>query len=64
MEPVYADKAKVIAELRSRQLHARADWVDRQLPELIDTYKNAALFRMLGIDADAMVTSEAVASRP
>ena len=26
-EPVYMDKAKVIAQLRSRQLHARASWV-------------------------------------
>jgi hypothetical protein len=31
-EPVYVDKAKVIADLRARQLHARADWVDRELP--------------------------------
>jgi hypothetical protein len=36
---VYVDKAKVIAQLRSRQLQARADWVDRELPGLIDTYK-------------------------
>jgi hypothetical protein len=63
MEPVYADKAKVIADLRSRQLHARADWVDRQLPDLIDTYKNSSLFKMLGIDPDAMVPGEAAASR-
>jgi hypothetical protein len=26
-EPVYVDKTKVITQLRSRQLHARADWV-------------------------------------
>ena len=31
-ETLYVDKAKVIAELRSRQLYARADWVDRELP--------------------------------
>jgi aspartokinase-like uncharacterized kinase len=58
-EPVYVDKAKVIADLRSRQLHARADWVDRALPGLIDTYKNSALLTMLGIDLDAMAPAAA-----
>jgi hypothetical protein len=62
-EPVYVDKAKVIADLRSRQLHARADWVDRELPGLIDTYKNSALLQMLGIDLDAMAPANVVASR-
>jgi hypothetical protein len=62
-EPVYVDKAKVIADLRSRQLHARADWVDRELPGLLDTYKNAALLQMLGIDLDAMAPATVVASR-
>jgi hypothetical protein len=62
-EPVYADKAKVVAQLRSRQLHAKADWVDRELPGLIDTYKNSALLEMLGIDLDAMAPANVVASR-
>jgi hypothetical protein len=62
-EPVYVDKAKVIAELRSRQLHARADWIDRELPGLIDTHKNSSLLQMLGIDPDAMAPDDVVASR-
>jgi hypothetical protein len=62
-EPVYVDKAKVIADLRSRQLHARADWVDRELPGLIDTYKHSALLKMLGIDLDATAPATVVASR-
>jgi hypothetical protein len=62
-EPVYVDKAKVIAELRSRQLHARADWIDRELPGLIDIYKNSSLLQMLGIDPDAMASGDVVASR-
>jgi hypothetical protein len=62
-EPLYVDKAKVIADLRIRQLHARADWVDRELPELIDVYKNSALLKMLGIDPDAMAPANIVASR-
>jgi hypothetical protein len=61
--PVYVDKARVIADLRFRQLHARADWVDREFPGLIDTDKNAALLRMLGIDLAAMAPLDVVASR-
>jgi hypothetical protein len=44
------DKAEIIASLRSRGLHARADWVDRELPDLVDTYRNSALLQMLGVD--------------
>jgi hypothetical protein len=44
-------------------LHARADWVDRELPGLIDTYKNSALLHMLGIDLDVMAATNVVASR-
>ncbi len=62
----YIDKVEVVATLRSRELHARADWVERELPAFIDTVKNAALLRTLGIDdwvavpsadADRWVTS-------
>ena len=47
---MHIDKTEIISALRSRGLNARADWVDRELPELVDTYKNAALLRMLGVD--------------
>ena len=47
---MYIHKAGIISVLRSRGLHARADWVDRELPELVDTYRNAALLRTLAID--------------
>ena len=59
-EPVYLEKAKVIAELRSRQLYAKADWVDRELPELIDAYKNSALLQMLGVDLGSKTPSDVV----
>jgi hypothetical protein len=52
--PAYIDRTRLVAMLRSRELHARADWVDRELPGLVDTHKNAALLQMLGIDPDAM----------
>jgi hypothetical protein len=55
--PTYVDKAEILATLRSRGLHARADWVDRQLPELVDTYSNAALLRTLDIDPASMPPS-------
>jgi hypothetical protein len=61
--PVYVDKARVVADLRFRQLHARADWVDREFSGVIDTGKNAALLRMLGIDLGAMASGDVVASR-
>lgn len=51
---MHIDKAEIIAVLRSRGLNARADWVDRDLPRLVDTYKNAALLQMLDIDPAAM----------
>ena len=49
----YVDKAKVLADLRERQLHDRAAWADRTLPEVIDVQQNAGLLRMLGIDLTA-----------
>ena len=54
------DKAQVMADLRSRDLHSRADWVDRQFPERIDAAKNASLLRTLGIDV-ATVSQESSA---
>ena len=35
------DKRKILQILRDRGLHARAEWVDRQLPERVDLEKNA-----------------------
>jgi hypothetical protein len=56
--PTHVDKAEIVATLRSRGLHARADWVDRELPELVDTYRNAALLRTLDIDPAATAPSD------
>jgi hypothetical protein len=44
----------VVATLRSRNLHRRADWVEKDLPTLIDTTGHASLLRTLGIDADSL----------
>jgi hypothetical protein len=52
----FIEKSKVVATLRSRELHGRADWVDREFSVFIDTSKNASLLRTLGIDAAAMMS--------
>jgi hypothetical protein len=44
----------VVAELRSRDLHRRADWVEKDLPALIDVAVHASLLRNLGIDVNAL----------
>jgi lambda repressor-like predicted transcriptional regulator len=47
-------RSDIIAALRSRGLHDRAAWAERQLPEAVDTESNAALLRMLKIDTAEM----------
>jgi len=60
---MHIEKAAILSVLRSRGLDDRADWVDRELPDLVDTYKNSALLRMLGIDL-ATIPPVDVAQRP
>ena len=48
---MHVDRAEIVAILRSRGLDDRADWVERQLPRVIDTNKNSSLLRMLHIDS-------------
>ncbi|WIM94095.1 hypothetical protein ACTOB_006096 [Actinoplanes oblitus] len=43
-------KADIVAILHSRGKHARADWFERQLPEVVDTGKNSSLLATLEID--------------
>jgi hypothetical protein len=43
-------KSKVLAVLRGRGQHDRANWVDRVLPEQIDTARNASLLDLLALD--------------
>lgn len=52
----FVEKTEVVAALRSSGLHGRADWVDRELPALINTAENAALLRTLGIEVAALST--------
>jgi hypothetical protein len=56
---MHIHKAEILANLRSRGLDARAEWVDRTLPDAVDAYQNESLLRMLGIDAASMAPVEA-----
>ncbi len=43
------DKLKILQILHDRGQHARAEWVDRQLPQRVDLEKNAGLLATLHI---------------
>jgi hypothetical protein len=60
---MYIDKAEIIARLRSQGLDARADWVDRQLPALVDTVESSGVLATLGIDLTDMPAAD-VPARP
>ncbi len=51
---MYIDKSEIVTTLQSRGLQARAGWVERALPHLVDIHKNSALLQMLDIDPAAM----------
>ena len=44
------DKLKIVEWLRGRGQHARADWVNRTLPDRVDTVRNSGLLATLGLD--------------
>ncbi len=44
------DKGRILDALRRRGQHARADWVDRTLPDRVDTARNAGLLATLELD--------------
>jgi hypothetical protein len=43
-------KSKILAILRSRGQNDRADWVDRTMPDEIDTAKNSGLLSLLKLE--------------
>lgn len=47
---MYVRKSEIIATLRSRGLTTRADWIDRELPELVDAHKHSGLLATLHIN--------------
>jgi hypothetical protein len=51
---VFIDKTEIMALLLSRGAEDRAAWVDRVLPQLVDTEANASLLRLLEVDPSKM----------
>jgi hypothetical protein len=48
-------KLRILEVLRSRGLDARADWVDKELPDEVDTVRNAGLLTTLHLDVADLV---------
>jgi hypothetical protein len=44
------DKKMILDALRRRGQHTRADWVDRELPDRVDTLRHAGLLATLDLD--------------
>lgn len=44
------DKHKILEVLRQRGQHHRADWVDREFGDRIDTVRNSGLLSTLNLD--------------
>jgi hypothetical protein len=57
-----ACKAEIVSVLRDRGLNARADWLQRELPEAVDIAHNRSLMSTLGIDPQTLSEVDAVAS--
>jgi hypothetical protein len=51
------DKAVILKALRDRGQDARADWVDRQLPDQVDTYHHAGILATLRLDLAELTAS-------
>jgi hypothetical protein len=43
-------KSAIIAKLRERGLDTRADWVDRELPDVVDPFLHGGLLSTLNLD--------------
>jgi hypothetical protein len=44
-------KSTILEALRERGQNARADWVDGDMPDLVDTVRHAGLLSLLGLSA-------------
>lgn len=55
-----ARRAEIVSILRSRALHARVDWLQRELLEVVDVVRNRSLLSMLGIDPATLAEADAV----
>ena len=44
------DKKRILKALRDRGQDVRADWVDKELPDEVDTYVHAGILKTLRLD--------------
>jgi hypothetical protein len=52
------DRVDIVALLRAKGADAKADWVERQLPPLVDVDANRALLEMLEVDTADLTGAE------
>jgi len=52
------DRADIVGLLRARGADAKADWVERQLPPLVDTDVNRALLEILEVDTAGLTAAK------
>lgn len=50
MAATHVNKAEIVLILRSRGKHARADWFEHELPDIVDIDRNRSLLATLEID--------------
>jgi hypothetical protein len=60
---MYVNRADIVATLRLKGLPERADWVDRTLPDLVDTRRNSSLLQTLGVDPAALSGAKVAAQQ-
>ena len=60
MPATHVRKAEIVSILRSRGKFARADWFERELPDIVDTRKNSSLLVTLEIDAHALSSTDRI----
>ena len=48
-------KNVIVARLRERGLDARADWVDRTLPDEVDPYQHSGLLKTLNLSVEDLI---------
>jgi hypothetical protein len=49
-------KHVIVARLRMRNQNARADWVDRELPDDVDPFQHSGLLATLNLRVEDLVT--------
>ncbi|WP_203789913.1 hypothetical protein [Paractinoplanes rishiriensis] len=60
MTATHVRRAEIVSILRSRGKFARADWFEREFPDIVDTGKNSSLLTTLEIDADALSSTDRI----